>query len=58
MVLVQLEDSVDLYAEDCVGDHVHNVDHQQTINEIGQRQVIIEPIDDTNLLGRKDRYFP
>lgn len=57
MSFVKFKDSIDFDPENCMCDHIHNVDHQQTVDKIRKREIIIEPINQTYLFRSKYRYF-
>ena len=54
---MEFKHSVDLDSENCMGDHINNIDHEQTVGKIGKREVIIEPVDDTDFFCREYRYL-
>ena len=57
MSLVQFKYAVDLDSENCMGDDVDYVNHQQAVYKICQRQVVVEPVDYADFLCREYRNF-
>lgn len=52
---MQLKHPVDLDPENSMRDHIHNINHKHAIDEISQREVIVKPVDQTDLLSCEDR---
>lgn len=44
MSLVKLKDAVDFDSENGMCNHIHNVNHKETIDEICNREIIVKPV--------------
>ena len=54
---MELKNSIDLNPEYSMGDHIHHINDQQTVNEIRQGHIIIQPVYHTDLLCCEYRYL-